>query len=206
MAPRRRTGNSEPPGCAEEIRVADAGQGIVDRQAGMHSGSLVDDLQQVVEAGSGLDQQSLLAPAVRPGRGDKFFRVHRLGGDDRGVGERIGDLVVGLAVVVEVVAVRCAAGLALVFVQIVADHVDLVPDRTGPRALLDLHPEVHLGQFYRGQCPLQVFRIEVENDRGPAGIVVVFQNFRLIRIAAVQERKPGVRRADQIVIDQKEGV
>ena len=98
MAPRRRTGNSEPPGCAEEIRVADAGQGIVDRQAGMHSGSLVDDLQQVVEAGSGLDQQSLLAPAVRPGRGDKFFRVHRLGGDDRGVGERIGDLVVGLAV------------------------------------------------------------------------------------------------------------
>ena len=85
-------------GCAEEIRVADAGQGIVDRQAGMHIGSLVDDLQQVVEVGSGLDQQSLLAPAVRPGRGDKFFRVHRLGGDDRGVGERIGDLVVGLAV------------------------------------------------------------------------------------------------------------
>ena len=98
MAPRRRTGNSEPPGCAEEIRVADAGQGIVDRQAGMHSGSLVDNLQQVVEVGSGLDQQSLLAPAARPGRGDKFFRVHRLGGDDRGVGERIGDLVVGLAV------------------------------------------------------------------------------------------------------------
>ena len=64
----------------------------------MHSGSLVDDLQQVVEVGSGLDQQSLLAPAARPGRGDEFFRVHRLGGDDRGVGERIGDLVVGLAV------------------------------------------------------------------------------------------------------------
>ena len=64
----------------------------------MHSGSLVDDLQQVVEVGSGLDQQSLLAPAVRPGRGDEFLRVHRLGGDDRGVGERIGDLVVGLAV------------------------------------------------------------------------------------------------------------
>ena len=104
MAPRRRTGNSEPPGCAEEIRVADAGQGIVDRQAGMHSSSLVDDLQQVVEVGSGLDQQSLLAPAARPGRGDEFLRVHRLGGDDRGVGERIGDLVVGLAVVVEVVA------------------------------------------------------------------------------------------------------
>ena len=64
----------------------------------MHSGSLVDNLQQVVEVGSGLDQQSLLAPAARPGRGDEFFRVHRLGGDDRGVGERIGDLVVGLAV------------------------------------------------------------------------------------------------------------
>lgn len=64
----------------------------------MHSGGLVDDLQQVVEVGSGLDQQSLLAPAVRPGRGDEFLRVHRLGGDDRGVEERIGDLVVGLAV------------------------------------------------------------------------------------------------------------
>ena len=132
----------------KDVLIAGARQYVIEHQIMIIRAGLGCDLQQVIEVSARLDKKPLLAPAIRVGRRNELFRINGLRRDDRRIGESIGDLIVGASVVVQVVDILCPASLFLILVQIVANDIDVVADRSGMRILIDGHAEIDVRSIF----------------------------------------------------------
>ena len=130
--------------CAKNILIAAVGQGVVHNKAAVLRLCFVGDLEQIVEVCTRFYEQALLAPVVGAVRGDELFGVDRLGGDDGGVRVAIGDLVISLAMIVEIIDILGTTGLVLVFLKVVAHGVYVVPYFAWVRILIDGHAKIDI--------------------------------------------------------------
>ena len=130
--------------CAKNILIAAVGQGVVHNKAAVLRLCFVGDLEQIVEVCTRFYEQALLAPVVGAVRGDELFGVDRLGGDDGGVRVAIGDLVIRLAIIVEIVDIFGTTGLVLLFLKVVAHGVYVVPYFAWVRILIDGHAKIDI--------------------------------------------------------------
>ena len=181
-----------PHGGLEHVLIADIRQRVVDDQPGIFAGHVVGDLQLIIELRAHLHIQALLRPVRTASGCDELLRIERFRRDDNRVRIVVGDFIVRSAVVVQVVNILRAAGGQVVFVQIVAHHIGIVAHRAGLCVPIDLYVNRNGRGRIRFPIFLQRLRRKGEDQRRPAGIVVIFDDLRP-EFVQISEQLPAKR-------------